>query len=531
MCLARTNLKGLGAANWDGGTILHRPVVPSSRPIPGVRGVRTYPIDPREFLVSQNNAVMSDTLRHGVRDFVETLRKGSWAFFQSHANGSFDFRANMITAFLTGAIRYKSAKRDDPWRFPDETIALGEGDCEDFAFLLASLMLASGISAYNVRVALGRVKTRRGEAAAKEFGHVWVMYKDESGHWRLFDPLLMLGGAQTTKLTKKSRAKAAPEAPLEAEYVPWFLLNADHLWEASPPEARGGMSVEEVLKQRFSNLKPSFAGEVHRTILNEALGPVLAPKDRWILVALNATFSKALHFAGPLVDDIDRDIGGYHPFDHFDNGYVTESWKRVGENLRAFAKDPAGNVGHFARAAHAIADFYAHTSYGAFAKESTAPDLAPRFDVFDPKHPDQGIDPTYGNGSPIDLSSGTFTVNTYYWKKGHAAAAAAWKGRLISGRYAQKKDTKGDLINKLFIEGPTNIPSELLHAPGFAVHAAAPHHNEIAVDDRSRSGEHRLYDPKTYADQFLRRKNTAIAHVRKAFVENWKAAVPAPLDA
>jgi predicted transglutaminase-like cysteine proteinase len=63
---------------------------------------------------------------------------------------------------------------------PDETLKLRSGDCEDRALLIASMLLASGISSFNVRVALGKFRAWMGEEH-DDFGHVWVMYKDESG--------------------------------------------------------------------------------------------------------------------------------------------------------------------------------------------------------------------------------------------------------------------------------------------------------------------------------------------------------------
>jgi transglutaminase-like putative cysteine protease len=55
------------------------------------------------------------------------------------------------------SIRYtRTTSRDyDTWLFPDETLALKRGDCEDISFLIASLLIASGISPYTVRVAIG----------------------------------------------------------------------------------------------------------------------------------------------------------------------------------------------------------------------------------------------------------------------------------------------------------------------------------------------------------------------------------------
>ena len=66
---------------------------------------------------------------------------------------------------------------EEYWQFPYETLNLGTGDCEDQAFLLCSLIRASGTSAENVFVALGKV----------DGGHAWVILKTEGG-WRTFEP-------------------------------------------------------------------------------------------------------------------------------------------------------------------------------------------------------------------------------------------------------------------------------------------------------------------------------------------------------
>jgi len=66
----------------------------------------------------------------------------------------------------------------DYWQLPYETLSLKTGDCEDQAFLLCSLIRASGTSANNVFVALGEIDGG---------GHAWVILKTTSG-WRVFEP-------------------------------------------------------------------------------------------------------------------------------------------------------------------------------------------------------------------------------------------------------------------------------------------------------------------------------------------------------
>lgn len=68
---------------------------------------------------------------------------------------------------------------EDYWVDPRLTIYSRQGDCEDGAFLTASLMMAIGIPAARVRVYLG---TRDGD------GHAWVAYRRESDNkWVFMD--------------------------------------------------------------------------------------------------------------------------------------------------------------------------------------------------------------------------------------------------------------------------------------------------------------------------------------------------------
>jgi hypothetical protein len=89
-----------------------------------------------------------------------------WNLFCSREPGSFDFRARMVRAYVSEHIAYGKLDPNNPWQFPEETLVLRSGLCEDRAFLLAGLMLAAGISSFNVRVALGDVESSAGNRAA-----------------------------------------------------------------------------------------------------------------------------------------------------------------------------------------------------------------------------------------------------------------------------------------------------------------------------------------------------------------------------
>lgn len=520
MCFEPSNVTDLIRWNWDGDVIIRQPIVPSGRRVVGVRSRRSYDIDVREFLTSNRNAVMERVLRHDIPPYVRH-EGGSVAHFAARRRGSFDYRAMVITSFVADTIAYQAGEGRDPWQFPDETLALKAGDCEDRAFLIASLLLAAGVSPFNVRVAFGRVFADR-----KPYDHMWVVYKNERGHWTLIEPL-RLGKALADEHLPALRP-LGQQAP-KVEYVPRFLFNDTHLWAV-----RGQADSDDLqhfLRRDWSRLNPKFAGEVHQTIVDEAIGGV-PNVPSWVQKELDRNFTR-LPLGGQIIDSPDLDIPDYSPLDHFDNGYIAESWGRVAQNLTLFKQDNRANLKAFARAAHAIADFYAHSSYVHFATLVNPGDNAGHAEVFDPMNaPTLASSLSYEAPSTFDLTDPKFSVNSSLWTQGKAAAAQRWANQLISGRYAQPNDTQPGLTNHI-TEGITTIPASLRNAPGFADRGSLPHHNQIAVDDNTPGDQHCLYtgekdgdtDRMAYANHIKWRKNTAILHVRKAFEDNFTTPV------
>ena len=70
--------------------------------------------------------------------------------------------------YTTDLLLYGAAEH---WSDPRETLHYGAGDCEDFAFLLASLLLNNGVDPSRVRVYIG---------TANGVGHAWVGYRRQS---------------------------------------------------------------------------------------------------------------------------------------------------------------------------------------------------------------------------------------------------------------------------------------------------------------------------------------------------------------
>lgn len=89
---------------------------------------------------------------------------------------------NTIYSWVGENIRYEFDSdiygTEDYWQFPHETLASKAGDCEDQAFLLSSLIRATGVEAEDVFVALGTINNQ---------GHAWVIIRTQIG-WRTLEP-------------------------------------------------------------------------------------------------------------------------------------------------------------------------------------------------------------------------------------------------------------------------------------------------------------------------------------------------------
>jgi hypothetical protein len=486
MCLATSNVKGVTQWNWEGDTIIHDPVIVAYRKVPGTS--KRYDIDIRGFIASKDNAVLSKI----VKSMASGMSADERALFYSHEKQSFDFRMRAITGLISQSIAYKKGPRSfDYWMFPEETLRNGGGDCEDRAFLLASLLLASGISSYSVRVALGKIYD---QGTGKSYDHAWVMYKNESGVWMLIEPLLHTQKAHrhATKLAQK-KARAPKET---VEYIPYYVFNDTHLWKLKNNTV--DTTFEEYLASRdfWEKFDPEFATGVHNSIFDEALGGLLSPTDLLYLKGVS------------LAQDINPAI--YDPRDHFDNGYISESWAILKSRCAEYT------LTGLAKACHAAADFYAHTSYEFFASKDGNGSLV----IYDPDKPAGCL------SQPPDYSTGGFALTRFSSNQSKCdspdlktKAIKCWKGKLISGRFAQPGDQAQGFLEKTFI----SIPYALRSAPDFDMRTCLPHHNEIAVDDQNMPAGHVLYGKQAeYGAAFESRKKAAVDHIRKLY-GNWRA--------
>lgn len=203
--------------NWAGDTILRDTVMYDKRTVIGNSNV-SIPTDIRAWITSDKSEVLKRAL-----DEIDLP--------SAREEGTFDQRALKIWGYVAEKIQYITDKRafgiEDYWLFPEETLVLGKGDCEDSSFLLASMILASGISEHCVRVVLGRISTPDGA-----YGHAWVVYQNESGCWCLLE--------STIDSVSLELAPADPfiKSGNQYQYQPQFCLNASHLWSIGATNQR-----------------------------------------------------------------------------------------------------------------------------------------------------------------------------------------------------------------------------------------------------------------------------------------------------
>jgi hypothetical protein len=510
--------------NWAGDLIVNTPVLLSFRKVPKTN--KRYKIDVRDFIKAKGNALIDIELSK-IRDFADKIKAyrkhreaaASSKFFLSKKMGAFDFRVDVIMAAMADKFVYSKSNKEDPWLMPEETLRNNEGDCEDFAFLLASLLISSGISSYNIRVALGKVKITYSDSFTDEpKGHAWVMYKQEDGKWKVLEPTLMAGKVKKNK--SEIKIEDIPTKPAKdvaaMEYIPQFVFNGDHLWvvkedkKDQPDLMEVKSNFEDDINKRWNNLDVSFNGEIHQYIIKKAIDGLPQFGE------LAKGFKKAFIFFGPVLDRIDNFLSiPYDPIEHFDNGYIDEGWVQVTKNIDKFKANRKDFL-PLCKAVHAVADFYAHTTYVHFAQVDATGKLPicdfPNLQTLTNNSIDYETDASFAG--KWGVGNGQFSENALALNSNpRIDVVKTWKGKIISGRYAQVGDHKDP------IEGLCPVPKIFDSDPLFFTRGAMPHHDEIAVDSGTIEKLHLLYndnnpdDPKSYSNQFKIRRDLAIEHI------------------
>ena len=132
-------------------------------------------IDPIE---KKQNAVLRRAINKDVQKLVRQLHGKQadryWSLFCSRGPGSFDFRGAWSGPSSPNTLPMANSTPTTHGSSPREVPGMRSGLCEDRAVLLAGLLLAAGISSFNVRVALGDIEfTTAGKVTPRpHVGHV-----------------------------------------------------------------------------------------------------------------------------------------------------------------------------------------------------------------------------------------------------------------------------------------------------------------------------------------------------------------------
>lgn len=221
--------------NWEGDLILQNTIIEDKRFVIGdeSRQIRT---DIREWISFEDNNIMKGTIRELVKDTGLPTSKNI---------GDFDKRAKIIWDFVAKNIKYvhdsERQRKEDFWLFPPEIYTLQRGDCEDGSFLLASLLIASGISPFCVRVVLGEAFDENSKSLG---GHCWPVYKNEMGTWCILESTLDKIPSHMPEADKLSTPGQF------FQYVPYYCFNNYHLWQILPPDDTPSKGIEKYLKLR-----------------------------------------------------------------------------------------------------------------------------------------------------------------------------------------------------------------------------------------------------------------------------------------
>lgn len=579
MCMTGSMVSPIADTNYDGGRIIHECIVPSSRHV--INADMDYDIDVREFLVSTKNEVILKTIRKdvkafllerfGERSFVPGESMNAWEFFTSRLPGSYDFRVRIICEYVAGIVSYKTAhtsfagaaqkskgKRGtkdaargatsvattrDPWLFPDELLASREGDCEDISLLLASLFLSAGISAYNVRVALGSVVERGVDGNELRHDHMWVMYKTEAGAWSLIEPLLCVKNVASPKRKRAGNVTSAPrKGSVSVRYEPRFTFNDAHLWSQTSDDVDFSATLAH-LAEEWHGLDPGFAGTVHKNLLDTALQPARAGSE---LADIHADLGARFMLGGtvglpllgsitiPFIDEVDNFLlkDAYDPLDHFDSACIVDACTRLNERIAAAKRvrytDPAAFRTLLKFVFHATADFYAHSSYMHFYARGRSLTQTSIPEIFDFAANNDALAGAVYDTGDLSLGSSAFAFCPGF-AGDTAAAIASMRGRVISGRYGIPDDPQGQspiersmnasipFIGRLFPGSVRNVAAMLARNPRARL---MPHHDTMAVDEADATNA--LYPRKAdHTLQFHLRKNAAIRHMQTILIRDF----------
>jgi hypothetical protein len=185
-----------------------RDLVYAGRPIPSKD--ERFPMDLRRFIWADDVVI---------KQYID-----SFAPLYSLPNQRSDHMAYAVHQFVRQRIKYvadTTLGTPEFWLFPTETTKLGQGDCEDGAILIVSILRNLGMPAWRIRVAAGYVQSE-----GKRAGHAWATYCRETDE--AWIPLDWCYWPEDYTIPVKENPKY-----FGGDQV-WFSFNDENAWSEFP---------------------------------------------------------------------------------------------------------------------------------------------------------------------------------------------------------------------------------------------------------------------------------------------------------
>ena len=128
-----------------------------------------------------------------------------------------------IVRFMTYKYDEVTSNVPEFWQFPFETIQSEDGDCEDGAILMTTLMTHAGIPNWRVKVAAGFVQA---SPTAPQGGHAYTLYLANDGEWRILDWCYL----EDSHIRVQDKPLAKNGGQRNAYKEIWFTFNDQHSW-------------------------------------------------------------------------------------------------------------------------------------------------------------------------------------------------------------------------------------------------------------------------------------------------------------
>lgn len=194
--------------------------------------------------------------------------------------------------FVCTGLKYaydeKINKCPDFWQFPFESVQSGEGDCEDGAILLVSLMINAGIPSWRCKVVAGTALVDPNSSAvtgsnqSKVGGHGWAIYlADRPDSERKLEWVILDWCYQEDPDVPCEKKPLARDGGYKGSYQDvWFTFNDEYSWSNEPAK----ITTERISKNRTLSKEQVLVPEIEDLVQKvfKDMGLIIEEKKSWI---------------------------------------------------------------------------------------------------------------------------------------------------------------------------------------------------------------------------------------------------------